>query len=132
LSPSGFQLRDKQGNEMRFGGGGDFEGVILPAASRPVSGFEMGRHRVVFRYSIDHAGHIIIDSAWVSPVEPGSKPLYVVSYKYDAAGSLARASLETPEGKPALAQTRPAKSLLRPSLVAFASPHDQATSGTRR
>jgi hypothetical protein len=99
----GFQLRDKQGVEVRFSSGGHFEGVILPAGSRPISDFEMGRHRVVFRYSIDRSGHIVIDSAWVSPNEPGSKPLYVVSYKYDEAGSLARASLETPEGKPALA-----------------------------
>lgn len=103
LSGGSFQLRDKQGVEVRFSSGGHFEGVILPASSRPISNFEMGRHRVVFRYSIDRAGHIIIDSAWVSPAEPGSKPMYVVSYKYEEGGSLARASLETPEGKAVLA-----------------------------
>jgi hypothetical protein len=128
LSPDGFQLRDKLGNEMRFSGAGDFQGVILPAASRPVSGFEMGRHRVVFRYSIDRAGHIIIDSGWVSPVEPGSKPLYVVSYKYDDAGSLSRASLETPEGKSALAyrDKNPASNAKRAPILAARTYHSIA------
>jgi peptidoglycan hydrolase-like protein with peptidoglycan-binding domain len=35
---------------------------------------------------------------------PGSKPLYVVSYKYDEGGRLNYASLETPEGRPVLAR----------------------------
>jgi hypothetical protein len=106
LSNGSFQLRDKQGNEVKFGADGHFDGMILPTATQPISGFEMGRHRVVFRYSIDRLGHVITESAWISPNEAGSKPLYVVSYKYDDQGSLARAVLETPEGKEVLARSR--------------------------
>ncbi|HVR08689.1 MAG TPA: hypothetical protein VMW75_11640, partial [Thermoanaerobaculia bacterium] len=105
LSDGSFQLRDKHGNETRFDGRGNFAGMILPVLSQPVSAMEMGSHRVVFRFAIDRLGHLIIDSAWILPIEPGSKPLYVVSYKYDDAGGLARVALETPEGKPVLAAT---------------------------
>lgn len=117
LSNGSFQLQDKQGNEVKFSADGHFDGMILPATSQPISGFEMGRHRVIFRYSIDRLGHLITDSAWVSPNEAGSKPLYVVSYKYDDNGSLDHAVLETPEGKDVLARTGGANSRHEDALL---------------
>lgn len=94
MADSSFRLIDKEGNEIAFDGAGKFRGATFSSNRRMVSSVSMGRQRVVFRYTVDRQGRMVIASLRFYPGTGGGEPAYVVRYSYDEAGNLAWARPE--------------------------------------
>jgi len=89
MSNRSFRLLDKEGNEIAFDAGGDFERMAVSSKRRMINSISQGQYVVNFKYAIDNAGSIRIASAYLSKKgEEGAKPTYAVHYNYDNEGRL--------------------------------------------
>lgn len=84
LSDASFRLLDKGGHEVSFSSAGRFI-AMGPGSTehRPVKALSMGRHKIVFDYTIDNSGNFLIATAKVSKDSPFAEVLHTVRYEYD-------------------------------------------------
>ena len=90
MTDGSFRLFDKEDNQIRFDGAGNFNGLVPGNGRCLVKAMSLGEQEVVFSYTVDAAGKLVIGRASLHENDESPLPTYVVRYKYDGEGRLCR------------------------------------------
>ena len=84
-----YQLVDRNDNEVSFSTDGAFEKMYTPADRKLLTSMSVGDRRIEFRYAVDGGGNVVVGKTNLFEGND-TTPMYVVNYRYDDVGRLAR------------------------------------------